>query len=330
MTINTNTKLRKLILDQSDVTIVNFYAKVFESANVDSSIIIFRKGNVNPHVDLYEYQTGFSLISRQKTQHFKNDRLMIINIESLKAGSSIPLVEKIESHSEALSSFATVKSGLKAYEVGKGTPNQTKEMKDSRVYHSKIKTDQTYIKYLDGKDVCRYSVGWSREYLKYGSNLAAPRKIELFDSPRILVRQIPSKPPYCINACYIEDYTLNDLNSMNIIGIRVDPYYLLGVLNSKAVSYWFIHKFGKLQRGIFPQFKVNELELFPVPKAENDLVKNHIAKLAQNLSNLLSDDIGREKARSEVKVISDKIDQFVYELYGLTLEEIAIVEEAVQ
>ena len=36
---------------------------------------------------------------------------------------------------------ALVKAGLQAYEVGKGTPICTKEMKDNRVYHSKEKLD---------------------------------------------------------------------------------------------------------------------------------------------------------------------------------------------
>ncbi len=101
--------------------------------------------------------------------------------------------------------MATIKSGLKAYEIGKGKPPQSKEMKSNRVYHSKIKIDDAYIKYLDGKDVCRYYLGWSGEFLKYGSNLSAPRtNFDLFSSSRILVRQIPSKPPYCINAALRE------------------------------------------------------------------------------------------------------------------------------
>ncbi len=329
MTINTNTKLRKLILDQSDVTIVNFYAKVFESANVDSSIIIFRKGDVNPHVDLYEYQTGFNLIVRQKTQHFKNDRLMIINIESLKTASSLPLLKKIEACSERLSNIALVKAGLQAYEIGKGNPAQTKAMKDSRIYHSKSKVDNSYLEYLDGKDVCRYYSTWGGEFLKYGDNLASPRKMGLFDTKRILVRQIPSKPPYCINACYLENSVLNDRNSMNVVNIRVDPHYLLGVLNSKAISYWFIHKFGKLQRGLFPQFKINELQDFPVPKVDNALVKNQISKFAKSLRGILEKNGSKASSEAEAQSLNRKIDQLVYQLYDLTPEEIAIVEQAV-
>jgi hypothetical protein len=186
-----------------------------------------------------------------------------------KAAAAMPLkntevgelVEKIESRAIPLNKLADVKAGLQAYEVGKGTPAITETMKDERVYHSAEKKDDSYYKYLDGRDVQRYSFGWSGDYLKYGNNLSAPRNFHLFSTPRILVRQIPSQPPYCIPACYTEETILNDRNSMNVVNIKDDPLFLLGVLNSKIITFWFIHKFGKLQRGIFPQFKINELDL---------------------------------------------------------------------
>jgi hypothetical protein len=55
------------------------------------------------------------------------------------------------------------------------------------------------------------------------------------------------------NACFTQEILLNDLNSMNIINIQENPMLILGILNSKLISYWFAHKFGKLQRGIFPE-----------------------------------------------------------------------------
>ena len=53
---------------------------------------------------------------------------------------------------------------------------------------------------------------------------------------------------------------------MNVLYLKIEPELILSVLNSKVISYYFIYKFGKLQRGTFPQFKVNELAIFPIPK----------------------------------------------------------------
>ena len=193
-------------------------------------------------------------------------------------------------------------------------------MKDNRIYHSLSKIDENYFKYLNGSDVCRYATNWSGEFLKYGNNLASPRKdFSIYTSKRILVRQIPSKFPFCINACLIENTMLNDRNSMNIVDFKnYSQEFVLGILNSKLISFWFVYKFGKMQRGIFPQFKINELEIFPIIKYEvkdqiqiTELVKQiHILK-NQNISTI---------------EIENKIDLIVYKLYELTYDEVIIID----
>ncbi len=323
LTINTNRKLRQFVLSQSKVLILNFYARVFESADVDAAIVLFQAGiplSRTEHVLLLEWTTGPELIVDAPKLQFLSQPDAIINIEALKSGETGGLMEKIEKDTRPLNSIADVKSGLKAYEIGKGTPPQTREMKDGRVYHSSSKKPG-YFTYLDGRDVCRYFLGWSGEYLKYGPNLGAPRgNFNLFSAPRILVRQIPSKPPYCINACFTSVTLLNDLNSMNIINITIKPQLVLAVLNSRLMTYWFIHKFGKMQRGIFPQFKVNELAMFPMPFTfaphEDALIKlvNHILTAKQTDPSV------------DTTALEAEIDKFVYQLYGLTNEEIAILE----
>ena len=310
------------MLRKSKVTILNFYKRVFESADVDSAIVIFEKNNSDESsIRLAEWEKEFSLIGEVDRKILLDAPDSIINVEALKNSDTFSLLEKIERGKPVLSEIAEVKSGLKAYEVGKGTPPQTKDMKDSRVYHSTSPKDKS-IKYLEGKNVCRYHLGWSGEYLEYGVNLAAPRgNFDLFSTPRILVRQIPSPLPYCINACLTAEKLLNDLNSMNIIYIKVAPQYLLGLLNSRLISYWFAHKFGKLQRGIFPQFKVNELAQFPIVNIPSDKQKPIIKCVNTILSNKQSDPC------ADTSALEVEIDRMVYEIYGLTEEEIRIVED---
>jgi len=322
MTINTNKAMRKFVLEKSDVVIVNFYARVFESADVDSAIVVFRNSTDNPAVRLFEYTTdGFHFIKAAECGFFLRQKGHIINLEAFKAGGRAELLQKIENASVTLSTVADVKAGLKAYETGCGSPPQSDKMKNARVYHSRKKIDKTYLKYLDGKDVCRYCLRWSGEYLKYGDNLAAPRKdFRLYSTRRILVRQIPAKPPYCIHACLTDEVALNDLNSINIINIREQPEYLLGVLNSRLVSWWFVHKFGKMQRGTFPQFKVNELANFPLPKR----AEKYREKIAELAGNILSDK--HVDPDADTTSLEQEIDRLVYDLFDLTPEEIKIVE----
>ncbi|MGB8691292.1 MAG: TaqI-like C-terminal specificity domain-containing protein, partial [Microcoleus sp.] len=321
LTISSNKNLRKFILDNSNIKIVNFYAKVFESADVDSSIILFEKSQQNKSIELFEYTDNFYSIFETKTNYFLQQKDYIINIEAFKNTESLSLLEKIELQSIQLKTIADVKAGLQAYERGKGNPPQTEEIKENRVYHSTTKINDDYIKYLDGKDVCRYYLGWSGEYLKYGDNLASPRKdFSLFSTPRILVRQIPSPLPYSINACFTQEIILNDRNSMNIINLQENPMLILGIFNSKLISYWFAHKFGKLQRGIFPQFKVNELATFPIPNNFGNY-KQPVIKLIDEILEKKEKDV-----KADVSEIDQQIDNLVYKLYELTYQEVKVID----
>ncbi|CAD5959255.1 Eco57I restriction-modification methylase domain-containing protein [Planktothrix agardhii] len=321
LTISSNKNLRKFILDNSHIKIVNFYAKVFESADVDSSIILFEKSQQNKSIELFEYTDNFYSIFETKTNYFLQQKDYIINIEAFKNTESLSLLEKIELQSIQIKTIADVKAGLQAYERGKGNPPQTEEIKENRVYHSTTKINDDYIKYLDGKDVCRYYLGWSGEYLKYGDNLASPRKdFSLFSTPRILVRQIPSPLPYSINACFTQEIILNDRNSMNIINLQENPMLILGIFNSKLISYWFAHKFGKLQRGIFPQFKVNELATFPIPKNFGNY-QQPVIKLVDEILKKKKKDV-----KADVSELEQQIDNLVYKLYELTYEEVKIID----
>jgi hypothetical protein len=322
LTINTNSSLRQFILEKSDITIVNFYARVFESASVDSAVVIFRNTKQHPLVHLVEYSNGFTFIKSEKNDFFLKQKDNVINIEILKNIGVYELLIKIEQNSDDLSTFANVRVGLKAYQIGKGKPTQTKRYKEERSFHSTKKLGDDYYKYLDGKDVSRYQLKWSGEFLKYGDHLAEPRRdFSLFSSLRILVRQIPGIPPYCIHACLVKETYLNDLNSMNIINMKETPEFLLGILNSKLISFYFIHKFGKLQRDTFPQFKINELEMFPIAK-NRDGYRTPITDLVKKII-----DIKSNNSNLDTQELDHQLDQLVYKLYGLTEEEIKMVEE---
>ena len=324
LTVNTNRSLRRFVLQKSNITLVNFYAQVFESAAVDSSVIFFTNGQSHPVVNLYEFTDSLHFIRKTDCSYFLNQKDHVINIEAFKADGVAELLLKIENCSQTLDSLSDVKAGLVAYEVGKGNPPQSKETKAKRVYHATKKLGKDYYKYLDGRDVCRYIIGWSGEYLKYGENLAAPRTdFSLYSTERILVRQIPAKPPYCIHACIAKDTILNDRNSMNVINLKEASECLLGVINSRLLSFWFMHKFGKLQRGIFPQFKVNELAMFPIAR-NREPYKQRIIQLVKQIMKIKEID-----PNAKTEKYDKEIDELVMDIYGLTKEEREIVYKSI-
>lgn len=334
LTIDTFSNLRKFLLEQTgSLQIINIYDKVFQDANVDNCLLIFKKGR-RSKVTLGEFREGkLEIVGKFLPDLFRSNN-HIINISLAKNKEKMKILKKIEKKSKQLSLYSTVKAGLKAYETGKGNPVQTDKMKNNRIYHSKEKVDESYVKYLEGRDVKRYQISWSGWWLKYGKCLAAQRKEELFTTPRILVRQIPSPPPYSINAVYTEKYLLNDINSMIIFKfVNVEPLFILAVLNSRVTTFWFTNTFDKFQRKTFPQFKVKELAIFPIPQASKN-EQEEVAKKSQQMLNLnkelqaTSENTDKwNRLKEKIERLDQKIDQEVYKLYGLTREEIKIIEQ---
>lgn len=269
LTIDTFSGLRKFLLESTtNLQIINIIDKVFQDANVDTCLLLFKKGKPD-RVTLGEFREGkLETISNSPVSQFMKNSY-IINIALAKNKEQMAIMQKIEEHSKVLNNYCDVKSGFVAYEVGKGKPVQTEEIKDSRIYHSRKKEGEGWHKYLDGQDVMRYEVDWSGMWVKYGEWLAAPRTIDLYNNKRILVRQIPSQPPHSINAVFVdENMLMNDRNSMIVLRFKkTNALFILAILNSRITTFWFVNKFDKFQRKTFPQFKVKELAIFPIPDA---------------------------------------------------------------
>ena len=317
LTIQTNSKIRSFITKKtSDVFLINSLDKIFADASVDNCIISFKKNEPN-WIEVSELKDEeVNKIGRVESSFFGDPPTFSLSMVQFKKAinafwkvNSFPVLSRPE--------IATVTTGIKAYQIGKGKPKQTAYEKENRVYHSEDQIDETYIKYLEGKNVSRYNLTWNGEWIKYGEHLAEPRYSISFDKPRILVRQIPTKKSYAIEAVYTDNYSINDINSMNIIDIQVNPLYLLGVINSKLMTLWFTMKFDKFQRRIFPQFKVNELGDFPIPDGTEEQ-QSLIAELVQKLMDEMKKE---EKDESLISTLNIQIDEYVMELFGLTENE---------
>ena len=320
LSIETAKNFRTFILNSSSsLSIVNCKDKVFDSASVDTTIIISQKSDKRKNkVNLFELSNNIILKKNEiSIQSLLKTENRIFNFSSISNNND--LLSKITSCSIPLGDIANVKNGVQAYTVGEGVPIQTKKMKEERVYHSTNKIDDNWIQYVDGVDVARYSLGWSGQFIKYGKNLSRSRTPDLFIGERILVRQIPNKPPYCIHAMYTNNHIVNDNNSMIInCSNEYSIFYILGLLNSKLISYWFEHNYGKLQRQIFPQFKIKELRMFPIAIIQKNDSK--YIKLIEKVKERIKIS-SNNKEDIKKQALDREIDNIVYEIYGLNENE---------
>ena len=324
LTIDSFSEFRKFILNNSSkLKIINIYDKIFDTASVDSCILIFSKDIPNKLVLAEMTNNTMDVVGEFNFDEFENND-NIINISLLKEKGVIEILKKIEVVSSDLVTLHKVSTGLKAYEVGKGTPPQTEDIKKYRKFHSKEKLGKDYLPYLQGRDVKRYKISWSGEYLKYGNHLSAPRKSVPFTGTRILVRQIPSKLPYCINATLVSGEILHDLNSMVIFNGNInDSKFVISILNSKLISFWFFYKLGKLQRKTFPQFKVKELKTFPIFNNPSKQEKNNLISLVDEITQENNDlDTTIESFNNFLEVeLGIKINKTINGFYNLKFDD---------
>lgn len=121
---------------------------------------------------------------------------------------------------------------------------------------------------------------------------------------------------YCVNTAYI---------------IGSSEKYLLSVLNSRIIDFYYKH-FSSTYRGGYLRYIYQYMAQLPIPVLNNNDVKD---KLELLVTNILNDYLSIYEAKTpqektvlqrQIEAADKQIDLLVYQLYGLTEEEIKIVE----
>ena len=125
---------------------------------------------------------------------------------------------------------------------------------------------------------------------------------------------------------------------VNPKGKAIDPLFLLGVLNSRLLRVFWLQRFYD-QRRTFPKIKGTYLKQLPIPRVnlDNSDDRSRHARMRELVEVMLNlhEKVAAVRTAHEKTVVERQIaaadrqiDVLVYELYGLTDEEIKIVEEA--
>jgi type I restriction-modification system DNA methylase subunit len=263
--------LRKLFIEKASVDkIVNLYGKSFEDASVETVITIIenKESRSDQEIEILkvnENSKSFDFLHSKMQKDFsKNKGYEFLVFQDDESES---IIEKIQQDCKGLDEVACVKAGLQAYEKGKGIPKQSAEDVKSRPYDYTYKYNEDTYKYLDGSNVLRYAFTWTGQWLWYGNHLAAPRTINLFTDEKIVVREITSEFPHCLNAVYIRDTYLYNRSNIAIIkreGVDISLKFILVLLNSTLLSFYFKKNTAKAERKLFPKIILNDLRLFPI------------------------------------------------------------------
>ena len=241
------------------------------------------------------------------------------------------LLKKIEKDKTIFDTICDFTLGITPYDKYKG--HSQKQIKN-KVFHANYKKDKTFKELLSGADITRYLVNWGGEqYLSYGDWLGAPRKQRFFILPRIIVRQIVSGNPLRIYAGYTDKELYNTQSIFNIIlkdGAKYNIKFLLAVLNSNLMNFYHSNKYLDLSKNLFQKILIQNCKKFPIPvqtEKAKEIVKyvDNLLKLNKQLQTTKLE-TQRQQIQRTIVHAEKKIDELVYDLYGLTKEEIEIIE----
>lgn len=159
------------------------------------------------------------------------------------------------------------------------------------------------------------------------------REQRFFTAPKIIGANMFDEPSFTY--CEEEYYVNFGFNVIVGHSASYDLRYLTGILNSKVGTFWF-NLYGK-KRGVNNDVGVGVLRMFPVhaihfnnhtEKAQHDKMVSLVEQMSASYKSLSIAKSPQDKERLErqIEVTNKAIDSLVYELYGLTDEEIKIVE----
>ena len=214
------------------------------------------------------------------------------------------------------------------------TVNQGLRTGDNRRYLAPERRGPKWRPAAGGKDVQRYGPLVPSAYVYYDRNvLDAPRRPGIFTSDaKIVVQEVRNITLLRRIVATLDRGRVFCLQSTNVVNARpscpVDMRYLLGVLNSAAVNFLFRCRYPGNNH-----IASNQLARVPVPHPADEQHRRMVTLVETMLD--LHRRLAKAKTRAErdllqrqIDTTDRQIDLLVYELYGLTDEEIAIVEEA--
>jgi Eco57I restriction-modification methylase/restriction endonuclease TaqI-like protein/restriction-modification enzyme MmeI-like protein len=214
--------------------------------------------------------------------------------------------------------------------------------KDVKPYE--IYNENRYVIYLNpNKDIDKYPA--LKKHLEAFrsklNNRAASQKwyelqqpatslIPLLEKPKIVYPIIAPEPRFTLDN---KGFLIND----KLFVLPTDSLFLLGILNSSLADFFFSSNCARLEGSgeTYYEFRAQFVERFPIrpinfsdpaEKAMYDKIASLVERMLALHKRRPRTPQEQEMVKREIESTDSQIDRLVYELYGLTEEEIKIVE----
>ncbi|MFP6130794.1 Eco57I restriction-modification methylase domain-containing protein [Helicobacter pylori] len=292
--IDKNLKITMLI-DLSNI-------KIFESASTYTCINIFKRENKKNEI-LFLRSDDLNELSSNKDDFLKIPSVNIEHISIFLDPISRHIAERFKTQ---LGGFCKIFCGLSKTGFRSDVINTNSE---KSVY------------FLESSDIYRYYVNdFGKKFLKRIDDYFSQEKQEIFEQQDIIFMTRMTNQIRCV-VVPLGVYG----GKVNILhDFRIDRFLILGVLNSKLMTYFYKKKFfpTHMQGGAFG-FDTLSVETLPIPQITE---KNQelADKITDSTKQILA--LKEKDPKANTQGLEKEIDALVYQLYNLTDEEIKIIE----
>jgi hypothetical protein len=225
------------------------------------------------------------------------------------------VIRKVLNQKRLLGDVVSIKRGM---ELGKKT----------------VKNSTGTIRTLLGEDVGKYQINFGNTFVEADLEEVARLFSHSDVDEKILIRRVCSDLMATIDVSHFF-YTKNLYGVINQSDMSLK--YLLGIINSKLMNFFFKKYFTTKKKDIFPEFQKYQLDKLPIrrinfsDKTDQQRHERMVQLVNQMIvcrRQLVEVRTDRDKTFYENKcaAINRQIDSLVYELYELTNVEIDIVE----
>ncbi|GAA8676667.1 hypothetical protein HpBT339_07580 [Helicobacter pylori] len=292
--IDKNLKITMLI-DLSNI-------KIFESASTYTCINIFKRENKKNEI-LFLRSDDLNELSSNKDDFLKIPDVNIEHISIFLDPISRLIAERFKTQ---LGDFCKIFCGL------------SKTGFRSDVINTNNKKS---VYFLESSDIYRYYVNdFGKKFLKRIDDYFSWEKRRIFESQDIIFMTRMTNQIRCV-VVPLGVYG----GKVNILhDFRIDRFLILGVLNSKLMTYFYKKKFfpTHMQGGAFG-FDTLSVETLPIPQITKSN-KPTADKITDGAKAILA--LKEKDPKANTLELEKEIDALVYQLYNLTDEEIKIIE----
>ena len=333
--INSAKEFRQWLLSFDLKEIIDYGDGVFKQATVESATFVLANQKDGPReCRAVRIRKGKTVVDHVIDKaSWLGDEYCRIVVDCDKVTAE--LLAKLSARSEPFEERCVIKWGIKPYQVGHGTPRQTREMMEQRIYHAPKPKGKDWKPLLVGSDVNRYLIQFpGDQYIKYGKWLMYPSSEELMVHPKLLLRQTSD----ILRACYDERGYYCQNSVFIVHSDEINLKFLLALLNSKLFR--FVYQLRNPQSGkVFAEIKPSVIKELPIRKVnlENGAEKTRHDKIIQLADSMLEaqmklagskSDHDGEYYEKKCTALDRQIDELIYSLYELTDVEIRTVDGA--